>query len=359
MRRSIVLSICLIVGAIAASLFWTDLRDSILNGNATAAPEAQRASPAVAIEVVPAREMTRTTDIAAIGSLQSDESVQLAPEVAGKVSEIRFDEGTLVKAGDVLVKLDDSLARATEAELKVRLDLANINLERAKRMAGNGTGTTRDLDAATAEQNTARALLEVQRVELAKHEILAPFDGVVGLRTVSVGSYVSIGTELVNLEKIDVLKLDFKVPEIHLRKLKIGQTVEVTVDAAPGETFTGTIYAIDPKVDVNGRALSVRARLDNADMNLRPGLFARIVIKGMDERKVVLVPEAAIVARGQDRLVWLVEDGKAVETKVALGERGGGEVQLEGVASGATVVTAGHARLRQGAEVDIVPQPES
>ncbi len=131
------------------------------------------------------------------------------------------------------------------------------------------------LDKAESNLETARATYELQRVRLSKHVIKAPFSGRVGLRKVSPGSFIGIGTTIVNLEKIDVLKVDFKLPELFLPSVAVGQTVDVIVDAHPGQTFTGEIYAIDPQVDVNGRALALRAKLENKDLALRPGLFAQ------------------------------------------------------------------------------------
>lgn len=343
-------------GAAAVHWRWIDLDAIPQFSSATASEPArqQRPAAAVPVEVADAKEVASTSDISAIGTLQSDESVQLAPEVAGRIASIGFDEGQPVKAGAVLVQLDDALARASEEEIKVRLELANTNYERAQRMSENGTGTTRELDTALAERNTATTLLNSQRVQLSKLDIVAPFDGVVGLRSVSTGSYVGIGTTLVNLEKIDMLKVDFKIPEANLQKVRIDQPVEISVDAIPGRSFTATIYAIDPMLDVNGRAISIRARLPNDDLALRPGLFARITVKGLEERKVVTVPEGAIVARGQERFVWTVVDGKAKENSVTIGARKVGIAEVGGLAAGSVVVTAGHTRLRDGASVEIV-----
>lgn len=329
-------------------------------GEASAAPEPRvaAATPMLPVEVAKARQVQTTTDIRSIGSLQSDESVQVASEVAGRIAEIRFKEGEHVKAGDLLVQLDDALVRASQAEMEARLSLANSNFDRADRLSKSGSGTARSLDEAMAERNTATALLNLQRVQISKHSITAPFDGVVGLRSVSVGAYIGVGTTLVNLEKIDTLKVDFKVPEIHLGSIAVGQEVTIEVDAMPGSSFTGAIYAIDPMVDVNGRSLSVRARLPNKGLALRPGLFVRVTVKGQQSRTALFVPEAAIVPRGQDRVVWLVENGKAREAKVKLGERHSGEVEIaEGLNVGATVVTAGHGRLRAGASVEVVDTP--
>ncbi len=309
----------------------------------------------VAVETANAIASKSRSDIRAVGSLQSDESVNIAPELPGRISEIAFREGEEVREGDVLIRLDDSLVRAEAAEQEARFALAQSNLERANTLAKSGNVTLRARDEATAAFEGTRATLELARVRLAKHIIFAPFSGIVGLRKASVGAYVPIGTTIVNLEKIDTLKVDFSIPEIYLADVDVGQSIQVTVDAIPNKTFTGSVYAINPMVDVNGRALRIRARLPNASGDLRPGLFARLTIQGPQEQNVVSVPESAIVARGGDSFVYQVENGRAVETKVRLGERKAGFVQvLEGLAANAVVVTAGHQRLRNGATVEIL-----
>lgn len=363
MRRVTGLLLCVAVlggiGFVAHRQGWIEQGLASLKGEASAAPETRAAAPrSVPVEVAPAHQVAVTSDIRSIGSLQSDESVQVASEVAGRIHEIRFKEGERVKAGDVLVQLDDALVKASESEMRARLDLAKANYTRAQQLQKTGSGTARSLDEAFADLNTSTALLNLQQVQLAKHSIRAPFDGVVGLRSVSVGAYIDTGTNLVNLEKLDALKVDFKVPEIHLRNVMPGQAVSVTVDAFPDRSFEGTVYAIDPMVDVNGRSLSVRARLPNEEMLLRPGLFVRVVLKGKDERTAVFVPEAAIVPRGQERFLWVIENGKAAERKVELGQRMAGEVEIvSGVEAGAQVVTAGQGRLRSGSVVEIVSTP--
>lgn len=325
---------------------------------APAKGDAARPAARVPVETSKARAAKVTSDIRAIGSLQSDESVRIAPEIAGRIAEIQFREGDAVKQGDVLLKFDDALAQAELAQARARHDLAKANLGRATRLASTGAGSTQDRDEAAAEFSTANAAIELASVRQSKHTITAPFDGVVGIRNVSVGAYVAIGTEIVNLEKIDTLKVDFKVPEIFLARIAVGQTIEVGVDAIAGRTFQGRIYAIDPMVDVNGRALQIRAGLPNPDRVLRPGLFARIVIKGMSEETAVFVPESALVPRGGDTFVYRVDGDRAVETKVRLGERTGGEVAIvEGVMPDAIVVTAGQQRLRNGAAVEVVAAP--
>lgn len=361
MRKLLIAGAGVLIVCAAAYVLVPGFRQK--TSDAAPQPQAgQAADPAAAasrqrapVEVSKAREEQASADIRAVGSLRSDESVQIAPEIAGRVAEILFKEGEEVAAGVPLVKLDDALARAEVAEAEARFDLTKANFDRANQLARTGNVTERARDEAVSAYQAAQAGVELARVRLAKHTLTAPFSGVVGLRTASLGAYVPIGTVIVNLEKIDELKVDFKVPELRLSEVRVDQTVEVSVDAMPNAKFAGTIYAIDPLVDANGRALQIRARLANADRILRPGLFARITIKGREEQKVVVVPESAINPRGGETFVYRVQDGKAVETKVRLGERKGGNVQIiEGLNADTTVVTAGHQRLRDGMNVEIV-----
>lgn len=309
----------------------------------------------VAVEAVTVRAARTSQDIRALGSLQSDESVQITPEIAGRITEIPLVEGGPVKAGDVLVHLDDSLAQAEVTDAEARMEFAKSNLGRANTLAKTGNVTERARDEASTNAETARAAVELAKVRLAKHSVLAPFSGIAGIRRVSPGAYVSAGQPIVNLEKIDALKIDFKVPELFLSDVRTGQKVDVMVDAIPGRTFPAEIYAIDPHLDVNGRALSIRARLANPNLELRPGLFARIEIKGLAQRSVVLAPESAIVPMGNQKVVYRVENGRAVETAVALGGRKDGMVEVvSGLEPGALIVTAGQQKIRDGAMIEVV-----
>jgi membrane fusion protein, multidrug efflux system len=361
MRRAL---IAIVVGAgalIALVLVFAAPRNvATPNGVAQAQRAPQGAPRGVPVETSMARAAKTTADIRAVGSLQSDESVKIAPEVAGRVAEIAFKEGEEVKEGDVLVKLDDALVQAEIAETEARYVLAKANFDRANALARTGNVTERARDEATSAFESTRASLELARVRLDKHTIKAPFPGTVGIRNISVGAFVAVGAEIVNLEKIDALKVDFKVPEVFLAAVRVGQGLEVTVDALPNRTFAGTIYAIDPLVDVNGRALQVRARLPNPDRVLRPGLFARITIKGMREENVVVVPESAVLPRGGETFVFRVEDGKAVLTKVTVGIRREGMVEIvEGLGPDDEVVTAGQIKIRDGAPVQPLPRAEA
>ena len=307
------------------------------------------------VEVAEAQEIVSATEILAVGSLMSDESVEVTSEAAGRVEQILFEEGKQVKAGDVLVRLDPALTQAELKDTEARLELAQAAYNRNRALQKTGAVAEQAFEEARTNLEVARAAVELARTRTAMTEVKAPFDGILGFRTVSVGAYVTAGTKLVNLEKIDQLKVQFSLPEVYLSQLSPGQKVQITVDAWPGDVYEGTVYAINPHVDVNGRALQARATLLNNGLKLRPGLLARVIIKGKDEKRVVTVPESAVVSRGGETLIYRLENGKALETQVTLGRRRNGQVEIiEGLKPNTQVVTAGQARLRNGSEVEIV-----
>ena len=290
--------------------------------------------------------------IEAVGSLRSDESVVIRPEIAGRIAQIRFAEGEAIERGAVLVILESSIQRAELAQAEAALALSQANYGRADELYRKRAGTKRALDEALARMRQDEARLQLARAVFSKTELRAPFSGVLGLRRVSVGGYVTPGQDIVNLENLNPIKLDFRVPEIFFSVVAPGQSVRVGVDAFPGRSFDGQVYAIDPQVDANGRALAARARIPNDDGSLRPGMFARIELVLERRAEAVLVPEEALVPRGDDQYVFRVVDGKAAFTRVVTGQRRAAMVEIsEGLAAGDVVVTAGQMKIRDGMPV--------
>lgn len=315
-------------------------------------------APSRSVVAVEAQSVTIGTvveDLRAVGTLRPNEAVTMVSEIAGRVERIGFEEGSPVKAGEVLIELDASILRAELAKARSDLTLARANHERATALATRGLATQRALDEARAALQAAEAGVALSQARLQKATLKAPLSGVVGLRSVSVGAYVTPGERIVELADIDPIKVDFRVPELSLSALRPGQPIRVTVDALPGKSFDGEIDAIDPIVDVSGRAIRLRARIPNARGELSPGLFARVQIVVERRENAVLVPESAVFAEGRKRFVYRVIEGRAVLTEVALGQRRPGEVEiLKGLRRGDIVVTAGHPQIRDGAPVDVV-----
>lgn len=326
------------------------------------APQAQGAAPppAVAVEAAKVTVGSIAREITAVGSLRSDESVVIRPEIAGRIRAISFEEGTRVNKGQLLIKLDDTTLGADLAQAQANLALSRANADRAVRLATQGAGTERARDEAEAKLRVDQAKVEQSRAMLEKTQIHAPFAGIVGLRTVSVGAYVQPGQDIVNLEAIDPIKVDFRVPEVFLPAVREGLTVIVTADAYPGRQFKGAVYAVDPALDPQGRALLVRARIANADSALRPGQFVRLALKVDEVQNAITIPEEAIVPRGEQQTVYRVVEGKAQTTPVKTGKRAKGMVEVvEGLSAGDMVVTAGQMKLRPGAAVNVTTRPES
>lgn len=305
---------------------------------------------------VQAQPLQRTLQV--VGSLTAGESVMIRPEVAGRIAALPFEEGQPVKAGDVLVRLDDSEERARLASAEAQLSLSQANHKRAQTLAKRDNVSQAALEEAFARMKIDEAALAVARTALDKSVVRAPFAGSVGLRRVSPGAYVQAGQDIVNLESLNPLKVDFRVPELFSGDLRRGQAVRLSVDAMPGRSFDGEVLAVDPQVDVAGRSVLLRARVPNPDGTLRPGMFARVTLVLEVAPEALMVPEQALVPRGQTQMVVKVVDGKATYVPVKIGHRAAGMVQVtEGLTAGETVVTAGQMKLRPDAPVTVLPPP--
>ncbi len=294
-------------------------------------------------------------DVTAVGSLVSNESVMLRPEVAGRIAAIRFRDGEAVKRGAVLVELDAAVQRAELQQARANLTLAESNFRRTEDLFGRKFVSQSGLDTARAQLEVARAGVALAQARLERMQIRAPFAGVVGIRNVSPGDFVQDGDELVNLEDIATLKVDFRLPELYGARVRPGQALEVTSDVWPAERFAARVEAIDPLIDAQGRAVHLRASLPNPDARLRPGGFARVRLILAERAAVVVVPETALVpAPGNVQFVYRVVGDRAQRVEVKTGVRRDAMVEIvDGLAAGAQVVVAGQLKLRDGAAVRV------
>jgi len=306
----------------------------------------------VVVEVVAVKTTRLQEDAAAIGTLRSNESVVVRPEISGRISQINFVEGRPVEKGQLLVALDASVHAAEVQQAKANLALAETNFKRVTELEREKFVSPNAKDQALNALRVAQATLALADARLAKTEIRAPFAGVIGIRQVSVGDYVKEGQDLVTLEDISSLKVDFRLPELLLTDIKRGQTVEVASDALPGRTYAATLDAIDPLVDQNGRALVLRARLTNTGGQLRPGMFVRTRVILAERPRALTVPEEALIPVGADQYVFRVTADKVARVKVKTGLRRDTQVEItEGLQAGDVVVTAGQLKLRDGVAV--------
>ncbi len=307
---------------------------------------------ATPVEVASVSVGRATEEVFAVGTLQANESVMVRPEITGRITRINFREGEQVEQGRLLVELDAAELEAQLAQASAELEIARLNHNRMRRLIANDNVSQQELDQAASTLKSARANYDLYKERLSKTRLLAPFRGFLGTRRVSPGDYVQPGRDIVNLEDIETLKIDFKVPETYLRRLSVGQRVEVRVDAFKAEVFEGRVYALDPRVDEVSRTVRVRARIPNPNLDLRPGLFANLTLVVGEIEHALMIPEEAVIPE-QDRMyVFRVVDGTAHRVEIKLGLRKKGTVQvISGLNPGDTVVRSGHQKIRDGASV--------
>ncbi len=326
---------------------------STSGGAATSMP-ATATAQAVSVEAGEVERLALPQGITAVGSLRSDESITLRPEVAGRISAIQFREGERVAKGTPLVKLDPSVSQAELQQAQANMTLAKAKYNRAVDLQGKGFVSGQAKDEAENNLKVTEASLALAQAKLAKLSIAAPFSGIIGLRSVSVGDYVKEGADMVNLEAIDPLKVDFRVPEIYLSQIRVGQSLTMNLDAMPGKTYEAKVIAINPLVDAAGRAVVIRAQVRNQDTTLRPGMFVRVRLLTHDTQQALVVPEQAIVPQGDEWFVYRVVAGKAQRAKVEIGQRRDGKAEvLKGLSDGDVVITAGQLKIREGVAVQV------
>ena len=298
----------------------------------------------------------------AVGTLRSRRGVVVRPEVPGRITQLNFTDGQRVKAGQLLVQFDDQLQQAQIQQSLAELSIAQANQKRNQELVAQNFVSQRSLDESAANLQVAQAKLTLARATAARLKIVAPFDGVAGIRSVNVGDYLRDGADIVNIEDMDAVFVDFRLPERFQSKLRRGQIAQVELDAMPGRKFSAQIQAIDPLIDANGRSVGVRGCIDNRQAQLRPGMFARVnpVFGTRDDARVV--PEEAIVPQGGKLTVLKLNaspDGKTQSTQrveVKAGLRTPGKVEiLEGLEVGDTIVIAGQQRVQKdGTVVNVV-----
>ncbi|WP_395685051.1 efflux RND transporter periplasmic adaptor subunit [Aestuariivirga sp.] len=305
--------------------------------------------------------------IKGIGTLTASRGIDVTPEEGGVVSQINFESGQTVKAGDLLVKLDTT---REEADVKaIEAELSNVSSELARRegLAMKGLVAVTELDTLKTKKRVLEATLDRRRAEIAQKHVYAPWDGRLGLRDIALGSYLAPGQKIVWLQSIDPIYVDFPVTEADYGRLKTGETVTATFNAFPGERFTGKVAVLDARVSGDSRMITVRAELANPGLKLVPGMYADVAVDVGAARQVVTVPQTAVTYSLYGDNVFVVNsvkskdaDGKDIDELVIerrfvkAGPVRDGRVVIEsGLEPGDKVVTAGHNKIDQGSKVVI------
>ncbi|NNG02571.1 MAG: efflux RND transporter periplasmic adaptor subunit [Inquilinus sp.] len=336
-----------VLAVIAAAYWWVTER-----GGSGIQARAPGGLQGVVVEAADAIRATSVRKLKAIGTLTSNQSVMIRPEIAGRLIEVHFQDGLPVAVGDPIATLDKSVLSAELASAEASQELARQEYQRSEELLARGAGTAQRRDESLAGLRSAEAAVDLARAQLDKCDIVAPFGGVLGIREVDVGDYLTSGDVIVNIEQIAPIKVDFEVPERFLTDLVVGKELDLRSDAYAGEVFAARIGAIDPRINPRTRSVRVRARAENADRRLRPGQFVSVTLRVDERLGATFVPEQALVPSAAEPYVFRVVDGVVERVPVTTGSRIANHVEiLSGIEPGDLVVTAGQQRLGNGAQV--------
>lgn len=296
------------------------------------------------------------------GSVIAQDEVFLQAEASGRIVSLSLTEGGFVKKGTLLAKINDADLQAQRRRAALNLELAQIREARQRQLLDNRAISQQDYDIVMNEVNTIKAEIDLIDANIAKTEIRAPFDGLVGLRSVSEGGFVTVGTRLATLQNVDRIRIEFSVPERYAASVRTGESISFTRQGSD-QTYQATISAIEPRIDPNTRTLAIRATALNPQRRILPGAFAQITYSLREIENALMVPAEAFVPESGQIFVFLHKSGKAQRVAVQTGIRTDAQIQvLEGVAPGDTVLTTGILQLREGMPVrltaiDEVAQP--
>lgn len=308
--------------------------------------------PAMPVEAATALSDTVIDAITATGQIEALQSIELRPDVEGRLIRILVAEGTQVSQGTPLFKIDDAELKAQVAELAAERDLARQSLSRTRDLLSQKASSQAELERAEATMRSTEAQLERLKVRLDRTLVRAPFAGVLGQRFVSLGDYVTTETRLARLQTVSPQRVSFTVPERYADRLETGQLVTFQVAALPGRQFTGKVDFVDPVVQLPARTITVKARVPNPRRELQAGMFVEARLATDIRPNAVVIPEDAVLPLQGSNFVWVVADGKATRREVELGVRTPGFVEIKnGVEHSEQVVVGGQERLAEGAPV--------
>ena len=318
------------------------------------AEEKGRDRPPPLVKAEPATTMRFVDRVDAVGTAVANEQVTLSAPVTERIMRLNFDDGAYVQRGQTIAVLQQGQEAAQLAEVQARARQAEQQLGRITQLKNRGFATRSAYDEQVAAAAAARAQGAQVRAQLGERVITAPFAGWVSLRNISAGAVVSQGTPIATISDVSTIKLDFPVPETLLSSIRTGQTITATSAAWPTQPFRGTIHTIDPVVDPNTRAVTVRARIPNTDRRLRPGMMLNVAIETLP-RTSLSVPELAVVGEGERRFVFALDaEGKARRVEVRTGLRSNGRIEIvEGLRPGQRVVTEGVVKVADGMQVRV------
>jgi membrane fusion protein, multidrug efflux system len=319
------------------------------------------AMPPMPVEVSNVTAQTVADKFEAVGTIEAIEAITVVGEIDATIKSLPFNEGGFVRRGGLIAQLDDVQLAAEVARASALCDQSKVTYDRVQSIVGQGAGAPQDLDDAAAGLKVAQANLELARARFSKTRIIAPFDGIIGARKVSVGTFIRAAQSITDMANIDEIRVNFSVPERFLGYLNPGATVRVTSPAVPGTVLSGHVVVVEPTIDPTTRSTRVVARVPNTGRKFRPGMSATISAVLSERPNAVTVPNEAVFGSGSQTFVFVVKpDSTVTRVALTLGTRLPDRVEvLEGVKEGMQVVSAGHQKLFEGAKVFPVPsQPK-
>ena len=318
------------------------------NNAATNQPAAGAASKNTPVSVngIVARTEKVGNQVYASGTVLANEEVELRPEVPGKILSVNFKEGSRVEKGSLLIKINDADLRAQLKKLDVQLKLSTEQEQRSKKLLDINGVSQEEYDISLNQVNALKADEEYTRAQLAKTELRAPFTGVIGLKNVSEGSYVSSSQTIAWMQQVDPVKIDFSIPEKYAAMVSKGAKINFSTSNS-NESFIGEVYAIQPRIDVGTRTLQVRALSPNKEGKIIPGSFVKVQLVLKEYEKAIMIPTQAIVPVLKGKTVYVSRGGKAQSQKVETGIRTDSTIQItDGLNNGDTIITSGLMQLR-------------
>lgn len=345
MKRRLIIILLILVTIILFGLCYTNSR---LDGIKSTAGK----SVTVKTEIAHLEEISQ--NIFAIGTVVSNQEVSLTTPVSKKVTKILFSDGQFVEKGDLIVQLDDSQEQAEKKNLEATYAEQKREFDRLEPLRKARVISEKDYEMQRTKMITAQASLDLINAKINELRIEAPFGGKLGLKNVSVGALIPVGTEVTTLDDIREVKVDFYVPEKYISKLHVGDSVIATSDSYKNINFNGSILAISTRIDKDSRMLAVRGIFNNEKLMLRSGMSLKLNVK-FNKRFSICIPEKSVVSVGDKKYIYVVEDNKAKKVEVQTGKREGGKIEIvNGLNSGDIFISDGIINVKDGVSLNIL-----
>jgi membrane fusion protein (multidrug efflux system) len=350
--KNLILLAVVITALLLAKFFFFPSQSGVPDQKGGGKPGGGGGAPANVTAVVLHPEKL-SNEVYASGTIMANEEVKLQPELSGKIVQLNFQEGSKVSKGQLLVKINDADLQANYKKLQLQYKLAEEKLNRQKQLLAINGISQEEFDVLQNQYDVVKADMDYATAQIAKTEIRAPFDGMIGLKSVSEGAYVTPATVIAGIQQVNPLKIDFFVAEQYSAAVKKGAELHFTVEGN-NEKLSGQVYAVEPKIDMSTRSLQVRAVCPNAKGTILPGAFARVQLQLGGVDSALMLPTEAVIPDLKGKKVFVIRNGQAEPQKVVTGLRTDEKIQVvEGLKAGDTVVARGIMQLKPGTPVKI------